>query len=139
MGNARDLGNGMVVEALDGGAITLFRGEKYSRNGIDVWAQAVIDDINQNNKRIVHLHDMRNASVVITPYVRKKLQDVGENRDNEGYVALVMTPNPLRNIVRFFAQRDFKKDQPKVEMQLFYDYDEALVWLRQRVNESNMK
>ena len=133
MGNIRELGNGMVVEGLDDDAITVFQGAKYSRDGIDVWAQAVIDDINQDNKNIAHLHDMRTASVVITPYVRKKLQDVGENRDNEGYVALVMTPNPLTNIVRFFVQREFKKDQPKVDMQLFFDYDEALTWLRERV------
>ncbi|MCI0714015.1 MAG: hypothetical protein L0154_27915, partial [Chloroflexi bacterium] len=135
MSNTRDLGHGMVVEALDGGAITVFRGQKYSRDGVDVWAQAVINDIQGDHKNIAHLHDMRNAPVVITPYVRKKLQDVGENRDNEGYVAIVMTPNPLTNIVRFFAQRDFKKDQPRVEIQLFFDYDEALVWLRQMVNQ----
>lgn len=135
MSNIKDLGHGMSVESIDDGAITLFRGDKFSRDGVDVWAQAVIDDINQDNRNIAHLHDMRNASLTVTPYVRKKLQQVGENRDNEGYVALVMTRGPLTNIVRFFAQRDFRKDQPNVEMGLFYDYDEALEWLRQKIKQ----
>jgi hypothetical protein len=135
MSNTRELGHGMVVYSLDDGTITLFRGSKFSRKSIDVWAQAVLEDIKRDHKNIAHLHDMRGSSVAITPYARKKLQDVGEDPGNEGFVALVMDRGPLTSIVRFFAQREFRQDQPKVVMSMFHDYDEALAWLRERVSE----
>lgn len=135
MSNLRDIGNGVSVEEIDDGNIVIFRVAKQSRQAIDTWTDEVILYNEKYRDRIAYVHDLTKPNLALTSYARKRIEDMNANKDNRGHVAVVMPHGPVVAVARFFLNREIIGMQPHVETKLFYEIDEALAWVRERVAE----
>lgn len=135
MSNVRDTGRGVSVEEIDGGDIIVFRLANQSRQSIDAWTEEVIRYNQQYQDKIAYIHDLTRPKLALTSYGRKRIKDMNANKDNRGHVAVVMPHGPIVAVARFFLNREIIGVQPNVEIRLFYEMDEALAWLRERVAE----
>jgi hypothetical protein len=127
----QDMGQGVVLEWVDNGRIVVFRLEQHSQKSVDFWfdvVSQVFADYPVDEPLIV-LHDMRQAS--IGPYLREKSKILTENaaRFSKGRFAVVMSDNPLAQLVRLFVNIQSRRLTAR-ERRAFTDYDEALTWLR---------
>ncbi|MCI0708700.1 MAG: hypothetical protein L0154_00920 [Chloroflexi bacterium] len=135
MSNMRDAGHDVSVEEIDDGDIIIFRLANQSRESIDAWTEEVIRYNERYQDKIAYIHDLTRPKLALTSYGRKRIKDMNANRENRGHVGVVMPHGPIVAVARFFLNREIFAMQPNVEIRLFYEMDEALAWLRERVAE----
>lgn len=126
--------NSVVVEWLDDGAIIIFKANEQTNEAIDVWAQAIMDIAVERPQDIAFIHDFSSISPTLTPYVRTRIQQVNAE-PNKGYVAVILSESALSRVIQFFVNRELVHLQPDVEHRVFFDRDEAVAWMRSRLEK----
>lgn len=125
---------GVFVEWLDDGAIVVFRAEADDNEAVDAWADFITTIAAERPNDIAFIHDFSSISPTVTPYIRQKVKEVNVE-PNHGYVAVVLSRSVLSMMVRFFVNNEVVHLQPDVEHRIFFDREEAIEWMRHKLEE----
>ena len=125
---------GVFVEWLDDGAIVIFRAETDDNEAVDVWADFITTIAAERPNDIAFIHDFSSISPTVTPYIRQKVKEINVE-PNQGYVAVVLSRSVISMMVRFFVNNEVVHLQPDVEHRIFFDRDQAIDWMRHKLEE----
>lgn len=133
--NIEEIIPGITRQLLDDDTIALIISADAERHKVDVWAQTVIDLMTNwpKDRPYIAVYDVSQSA--ITPYTRKKSEEVAQVgakvlKDHPVGYALVLPSSVLGNIMRVFVQRDIARRYPMWEVGVFTKRDDAVAWAR---------
>lgn len=116
--------------------IVMFRLSSSSREVADAWVECVKETMEHWPKGQTYLaiHDMTSDKVSLTPYARKKAEElVPLSASAPGYAALLLAPTFVGHLIRLFLRTQRQQGN---ENQIFFKMSEALNWLNDKANAS---
>lgn len=104
---------------------------------VDRWAQTVIESVQtwQRGRPILVLHDLSTRSQGLTPYARRRAEEIYTYAPPDVLcaVALVLAPGVMTRLVQLLLRLP-SFNRPNVQQQIFTDEARALFWLQQRMH-----
>lgn len=126
-----ELDTGIKIEWYDDDTIIVFSGMQQSRPIMDSLAQKVIEETSRTHSKIRHILDVSANMAVITPYLRSKVKEINQaNPDVIGYVAIIVKETLMTQAIRLFINREMARQQPGIKLNIYFNREDALVWLR---------
>lgn len=109
-----------------------------ARASIDVWADVVIDTLNNWSWEAYPLHillDLSTKGQGITPYSRERAEGVYKfiPPKSTGYAAIVIPDGPINRLVSLFFVRRRIDRGINVQERVFTRREDALNWLREKI------
>lgn len=132
------LGHGVFVEWLENGQIIAFTVLDSHQTTVDTYIQACFEYLDSlaDDGTIFMLHDISDKNVGLTPYFRKRLEDIAKHikeKALQGYSAVLLPDTMLSQIMVNFG-RLFSR-QSGVQQVFFTKPDKARQWLRQALSK----
>jgi hypothetical protein len=110
--------------------IVIYAGINLSRAAIDSWYEAFKADIMAwpVDRPYLVVHDLTHKNVALTPYARKRAQDMVYLRpDVKGRSALIMRNTFASHLIDMFLRQ--QRNTPR-ERRVFYTREKAIEWLK---------
>jgi hypothetical protein len=115
--------------------IVVFEAETAYRADIDAWINGVHDVMNHwpADRPYLVLHDLRASNIVLTPYARRRAQELMlASTDGPGYAAILIANSLVGHTIQWLLRIS---KMGKVQIEVFFDYDKALNWLTSKVEQ----
>ena len=115
--------------------IVVFEALQASRIVVDIWVNSVIREMANwpYDRPYLVLHDFRAKNIALTPYARKRAQDlIPISSRTPGFAAIVVGKSFVAQMIKLFMRT---QRAGNIDNQLFFDYDEGLNWLKSKMNE----
>jgi hypothetical protein len=115
--------------------IVVFEAETAYRADIDAWINGVHDVMDHwpADRPYLALHDLRASNIVLTPYARRRAQELMlVSTDGPGYAAILIANSLVGHTIQWLLRIS---KMGKVQLQVFFDRDEALNWLISKVQQ----
>lgn len=121
---------------LDEHTISMIVSDDAERHKVDVWANTIIEQIENwpADEPYLAIYDVSRSA--LTPYTRKKSEEVAQKaiamlgEDYPTAYALVLQSGVLGNILKLFVLRDIGRRYPKWNVRVFHKQDDAIAWVR---------
>ena len=130
-----ELGNGISQAIICSKQIYIYRLTDMRRNTVDLWIEAVqqqIESCVEKQQPLITLNHFDGSDVKQTPYSDARGKEVSEKMpDLEGYTAFVMEKNSHTIEMQIYMQRTLSSETR--QRMLFFEFDEALEWLKSKL------
>jgi hypothetical protein len=124
------LSSGITREWILDRRIVIYAGVNPARAAIDTWYDAFKTDILAwpADRPYLVLHDLTNKNVALTPYARKRAQDMIYLRPElKGHSALLLRNTFASHLIDLFLRQ---QRQTARERHVFYSREKAIDWLK---------
>jgi hypothetical protein len=124
---------GMTRQWLLDRQIVIFTMMSPSRDVVDAWISTVKATMENwpGNRPYLALHDMTSNKVSLTPYARKRAEELLPiSAKVPGYAAIVLPRSFIAQVIRLFLR---SQKQQGVNNAVFFSQAEALVWLKSKM------
>lgn len=115
--------------------ILVYIADDASRQSVDSWAKAVLEDVTTwpLEKPFLALHHFQ--AIGLTPYNRQIGQEVARQFPDtlHGRYATLISRGAIGYAVKLFGTSQLNKILPQLESAFFFDYDIALAWLKEKI------
>jgi hypothetical protein len=125
------LPHGITREWMLDRRIVIYSGINTPRASVDSWFEAFKEDLLAwpADRPYLVVHDLTHKNVALTPYARKRAQDMIFLRpDLKGRSALIMRNTFASHLIELFLRQ--QRQTPRIR-HVFYNREKAVAWLRE--------
>ena len=133
--------SGLTVEWLHDNQIVVFTVHDMSPRTVEVWANKVIEVTEARQaKGIFYVHDASLVPFAMTPHFRRHSERVtAAHPKAQGFVGIVLRQSLLLTVTRVIIENLVRRSQPGIASRIFFDRNDALVWLVDCLNQSTYR
>ena len=132
-----EIGNGVACHWMADGKVLVFKLSSSARITIDSWIAGMEEAITHwsPDEPAMLLHDV--ATLPLTPYMRQQSEALIKRHADKlwGRVAVVLRPGVFTNVIRFFAEREASKLNPRMTRRIFTSREAAIEWLAEPIKK----
>lgn len=132
---------GIFRESYENEHLTIYTGVEATRATIDAWvADAILQfSLYQPGQTYAVLYDFSHPNAVLTPYARSRALEIARlvPKNTMNYAALVVRGGIIGQAYQLFVRG--AGNAPHLQTRAFFNRDDALKWLRERLNQARTK
>jgi hypothetical protein len=124
------LAHGITREWILDRRAVIYAGINPTRAAIDIWYEAFKEDLLAwpADRRFLVVHDLTNKNVALTPYARKRTQDMIYLRPElKGFSAVIMRNNFASHLIELFLRQ--QTQTPRIR-RIFFSHEKAIDWIK---------